>query len=129
MPPVPCRRPLKVFRAAPAPPAMSVADISDMKAWETDVMNAPVPVLVDFWAEWCGPCRMVSPIIEELASDYDGRVNFAKVNVDKAQDLAAKYTVMSIPTVILFNKGEEVAKQVGAASKDNFAAMIDRALG
>ena len=108
---------------------MSVADISSLQAWETDIMGAQVPVVVDFWAEWCGPCRMVSPIIDELASDYDGRVNFAKVNVDKAQDIASKYGIMSIPTVILFNKGELVAKQVGAASKDNFRDMIDRALG
>lgn len=108
---------------------MSIADIADLKAWETDVMNAPVPVVVDFWAEWCGPCRMVSPIIDELASDYDGRVNFAKVNVDKAQDIASKYGIMSIPTVILFNKGEEVTKHIGAASKDNFRSMIDKALG
>ncbi len=108
---------------------MSVADISSLQAWETDIMGAQVPVVVDFWAEWCGPCRMVSPIIDELASDYDGRVNFAKVNVDKAQDIASKYGIMSIPTVILFNKGELVTKQVGAASKDNFRDMIDRALG
>lgn len=108
---------------------MSVADISDLTAWETDVMGAQVPVVVDFWAEWCGPCRMVSPIIDELASDYDGRVNFAKVNVDKAQDIASKYGIQSIPTVILFNKGELVTKQIGAASKDNFKDMIDRALG
>ena len=108
---------------------MSVADISSLQAWETDIMGAQVPVVVDFWAEWCGPCRMVSPIIDELASDYDGRVNFAKVNVDKAQDIASKYGIMSIPTVILFNKGELVTKQVGAASKDNFKDMIDRALG
>lgn len=107
---------------------MSVADISDTKAWETDVMSAPVPVVVDFWAEWCGPCRMVSPIIEDLADDYDGRVNFAKVNVDKAQDLASRYGVMSIPTVILFNKGEIVTKHVGAASKDSFKTMIDGAI-
>lgn len=107
---------------------MGVSHVSDAKAWETDVMGSDVPVFVDFWAEWCGPCRMVGPVVEELAGDYEGRVKFVKVNVDEANELASKYNVFSIPTLILFKKGEVVSQQVGAASKESYKGMIDRAL-
>jgi thioredoxin 1 len=95
---------------------------------EVDVINSDIPVFVDFWAEWCGPCRMVGPVVEELANDYDGKVKFVKVNVDEANELASKYNVFSIPTLILLNKGEIVSQQVGAASKESYQSMIDRAL-
>ena len=91
-------------------------------------MSSPVPVFVDFWAEWCGPCRMVSPVVEELSGDYDGKVNFVKVNVDQVNELSSKYNVFSIPTLALFNKGQIVAQQVGAASKESYKNMIDTAL-
>ena len=107
---------------------MSIIKISDSKTWEIDVVNSPVPVFVDFWAEWCGPCRMVGPVVEELAGDYDGKVNFVKVNVDNAQEIAQKYNVFSIPTLLLLNKGEIIAQQVGAGSKEVYQNMIDRAL-
>jgi thioredoxin 1 len=107
---------------------MGVTQVSDAKSWEIDVVNSDIPVFVDFWAEWCGPCRMVGPVVEELASDYDGKVKFVKVNVDEANDLASKYNVFSIPTLILLNKGEIVSQQVGAASKESYKNMIDRAL-
>ena len=107
---------------------MGVTQISDAKSWEIDVVNSDIPVFVDFWAEWCGPCRMVSPVVEELASDYEGKVKFVKVNVDEANELASKYNVFSIPTLILLNKGEIVSQQVGAASKESYKNMIDRAL-
>ncbi len=107
---------------------MGITKVSDSKTWETDVMNSPIPSFVDFWAEWCGPCRMVGPVVDELSDDYDGKVNFVKVNVDEANEIASKYNVFSIPTLILFNKGEVVAQQVGAASKDTLKNMIDRAL-
>ena len=97
-------------------------------SFDTDVVNNTKPVLVDFWAEWCGPCRMVGPVVEELANDYDGKVKFVKVNVDEANELASKYNVFSIPTLILLNKGEIVSQQVGAASKESYQSMIDRAL-
>ena len=107
---------------------MGITQVSDAKSWEIDVINSDIPVFVDFWAEWCGPCRMVGPVVEELASDYEGKVKFVKVNVDEANELASKYNVFSIPTLILLNKGEIVAQQVGAASKESYKNMIDRAL-
>ncbi len=107
---------------------MGITKVSDTKTWETDVMNSPVPVFVDFWAEWCGPCRMVSPVVEELASEYDGKVNFVKVNVDEANELASRYNVFSIPTLAIFSKGQVVSQQVGAASKESYKNMIERAL-
>ena len=107
---------------------MAIRQITDEKTWETNVINSEKPVFVDFWAEWCGPCRMVGPVVEELAGDYDGKVNFVKVNVDQAGELASKYNVFSIPTLILLHKGEVIAQQVGAGSKEVYQNMIDRAI-
>lgn len=98
------------------------------KSWQTEVMDSQVPVFVDFWAEWCGPCRMVSPVVEELSSEYPGKVKFVKVNVDESGELASKYNVFSIPTLAIFNKGEIIAQQVGAASKASYKNMIENAL-
>jgi len=107
---------------------MSLTHVSNTKDWQAQVVDSPNPVFVDFWAEWCGPCRMVGPVVEELAKDYDGKVNFVKVNVDEANELAAKYNVFSIPTLILLHKGQVIAQQVGAASKEAYKNMIERAL-
>lgn len=107
---------------------MGINKVSDPKKWEIDVMQSSLPVFVDFWAEWCGPCRMVSPVVEELASEYEGKVNFVKVNVDEANELASKYNVFSIPTLAIFNKGQLVSQQVGAASKESYKNMIDKVL-
>ena len=107
---------------------MPVTPLSDTKSWETDVMGSSIPVFVDFWAEWCGPCKMVSPVVEELSGDYDGKVKFVKVNVDEANELASKYNIFSIPTLAIFNRGKIIAQQVGAASKESYKNMIDKAL-
>jgi len=107
---------------------MAISKVSDEKTWEIDVVNSPVPVFVDFWAEWCGPCRMVGPVVEELSGDYDGKIKFVKVNIDEANALASKYNVFSIPTLMIFNKGEIIAQQVGAASKETYKNMIDKAI-
>lgn len=85
-------------------------------------------VLVDFWASWCGPCRMVSPIIDQIAEEYDGKITVGKVNVDDEGALAAEYAVVSIPTVILFKDGKQAEKLVGAHSFDDYADMIDKVL-
>ena len=107
---------------------MGITQISDTKSWEVDVINSDVPVFVDFWAEWCGPCRMVVPIFDELSKEYDGKVKFAKVNVDDANEIAAKYNVFSIPTLIVFKDGEVLSQQTGASPKDALKSLIDKAL-
>lgn len=92
------------------------------------VLNSEKPVVVDFWASWCGPCRMVAPIMEELANDYDGKVQIAKVNVDDQGELAAQFRIMSIPTVLIFKNGQMVEKVVGARAKGEFVELIEKQL-
>jgi len=84
--------------------------------------------LVDFWAPWCGPCRMIAPVIEELAAEYEGKANICKVNTDEEQDIAVKYGIRSIPTILFFKNGEVVEQMVGAASKQAFADKINALL-
>lgn len=96
--------------------------------FESDVLKAGKPVVVDFWASWCGPCRMVAPIMEELSNDFEGKVQIAKVNVDEQGELAAQFRIMSIPTVLVFKNGEVAEKIVGARAKTEFAEMIQRQL-
>jgi|LSQX01.2.fsa_nt_gb thioredoxin 1 len=90
-----------------------------------EVLSSDIPVLVDFWASWCGPCRMVAPVLDELAEDFDGKAKIAKINVDEQRELAEQYRVMSIPAIFLFKNGEVVDKTVGAKPKDEFASMIN----
>jgi thioredoxin 1 len=96
------------------------------KDFGEQVLRADQPVLVDFWAEWCGPCRMLGPVIESLSADFDGRVRVAKVDVDANQEVAMRYGIRSIPTVILFDKGQIVNTFVGVRPKSDYAAAIER---
>lgn len=93
------------------------------------VLQAEIPVLVDFWAAWCAPCRMVAPLVEELAKEYDGRISFVKLDIDQNQKMASKYGIMSIPTLLIFKKGEPVSHIVGFRPKAELKRSLDAALG
>ena len=94
-------------------------------AFDSDVLQADKPVLVDYWAEWCGPCKMIAPILDEVSKDYDGRLKIAKMNVDENRDIPAKFGIRGIPTLMLFKGGQLAATKVGALSKAQLTAFID----
>ncbi len=106
---------------------MATSAVTD-NDFEDKVIKSKTPILVDFWAAWCGPCRLAEPVLEELSSEYKDKIVVAKLNVDENQKMTEKYSVMSIPTTILFKNGQEVGRQVGFAGKTEFEELIKKAL-
>ena len=102
----------------------SIKTVTD-QSFATDVLGASEPVLVDFWAEWCGPCRMIAPALEEIANELGEKVTIAKLNIDENQDTPAKYGVRGIPTMLLFKDGQPVAQKVGAAPRGNIQQWLE----
>ena len=96
--------------------------------FKSEVTDSEIPVLVDFWAPWCGPCRTVAPVLEELAKEYDGKVKVVKLNVDENQSTASEFGVRSIPTLILFKAGKVLEQTVGVQPKENLKQMVDKSL-
>ena len=103
------------------------AEVTDAN-FETEVVKSDKPVLVDFWAPWCGPCRMVSPLVEELAEEYDGKVKFVKLNTDDNVNTAARYGIRSIPTLLMFKDGQPVDQIIGFRPKGDLKKTVDKAL-
>ena len=99
--------------------------ILTVENFETEVLKSEIPVLVDFWATWCGPCRMIAPVIEEIAEDYQGKLKVGKINVDEQGELAVKYGISSIPTLLLFKGGEVVKKTLGYMPKEAVVKFIE----
>ncbi|GKS57891.1 thioredoxin [Nitrospira sp.] len=100
----------------------------DDKSWDAEVAKAPELVMVDFWAVWCGPCQMVAPIVDELAQEYEGKLRVRKLNTDENPEIAGRYQIMSIPTILFFKNGELVDRLVGARPKRQFKELIDKLL-
>ncbi|MBE0474063.1 thioredoxin TrxA [Rhodoferax sp.] len=104
-----------------------IKHVSDT-SFEGDVLQADVPVLVDYWAEWCGPCKMIAPILDEVSAAYEGKLQIAKMNVDENRDIPAKFGIRGIPTLMIFKNGQLAATKVGAMSKAQLTAFIDQQL-
>lgn len=98
------------------------------KTWDSEVLKSDIPVFVDFWAEWCGPCRMVGPAVEQIGKVMTGKVKVAKLNVDENQEIAMKYSVQSIPSLILFKGGKEIGRTIGAMPKESYIRFIENTL-
>lgn len=103
-----------------------MAAVFNSSNFDSEVLQSQVPVLVDFYADWCGPCKMMGPVIEELAAEYEGRAKVGKLNVDDSGDIAERYGVMSIPTLLVISKGQVTGKYVGVQSKSTLAAEIEK---
>ena len=105
----------------------ATAKVTD-ESWDNDVLRSAEPVVVDFWAEWCGPCRMIGPSLEEIAKEMQGKVKVAKFNIDENPDMTTKLGVQSIPTLMVFKNGQQVSKKVGAAPKGELVRWINSAI-